>query len=77
MDTARIAEIEGAPCMKGIRIMTLRMILSVIIFSCCGIAIVSPILDLASGKDFGMLRWNLVALQLIALAILVVDIVIS
>lgn len=49
--------------------MTLGTVLSIIIYSYCAIVVVSPILDLATGEDFGMLRWSLVALQMIALAI--------
>jgi hypothetical protein len=49
--------------------MTLGTVLSIIIYSCCAIVVLSPILDLATGKDYGLLRWGLVALQMIALAI--------
>ena len=52
-----------------VSIMTLGTVLSIIIYSCCAIVVVSPILDLATGEDFGMLRWGLVALQMIALVI--------
>lgn len=57
--------------------MTLGMILSIVVYSCCAIVIVSPILDFVTGQDFSMLRWNMVALQLIALVIKVAGIIIS
>ena len=69
MDAAKIAKIEGAPLKFWVRTMSLGLILSIVVYSCCAIVIVSPILDLTTGKDFGMLRWNMVAIQLIALAI--------